>query len=123
MGVKGLTCAKKEILFIIGEFFKKTNKRFSKFPLDVSVSKAEFIDVIRGMRAVSKTERALYRNLEMLQKDRLLVYSDRDLKMSKKGFTEYEKIASELERMNLLSSTIEEGKIKFKRKTQTRLKV
>jgi hypothetical protein len=119
----GVTGTKKEMLFILGQFFNKTNRRFSKFPLDVSVSKAEFIDVIRGMKAVSKTERALYRNLEVLQKEKYLVYGDRDLKMSRKGFLEYERVRKEVEHFRKISDSVEAGRIKFKRKTQTRLKV
>ena len=119
----GDNSAKKEMLFVLGQFFNKTNRRFSKLYLDVSVSKAEFIDVIKGMNAASKTERALYRNLETLQKEKYLVYNDRKLQMTKKGFAEYDKTCSELERLKMLSYTIEKEKIKFKRKTQTRLKV
>lgn len=119
MGLKG---TKKEMLFILGQFFQKTNNRFSKFPLDVSVSKAEFIDVIRGMKVVCKSERAIYLNLEMLQKEKYLIYSDRDLKMSRKGFSEYDRIRKEIERFSRISHSVEKGKIKFKRKTQTRLK-
>ena len=119
----GVTGTKKEMLFILGQFFRKTNRRFSKFPLDVSVSKAEFIDVIIGMKTVSKSERALYRNLEILQKEKYLVYGDRDLKMSRKGFVEYERIRKEVELFSHISDSVDKGKIKFKRKTQTRLKV
>ncbi len=118
-----LSNAKKEMLFILGQFFKKTDNRFSNFPLDVSVSKAEFIDVILSMKIVSKTERAIYRNLEVLQKDKLIFYNSRDLQMTLKGFAEYEKLRLEVEKFIKIAHSVDKGRIKFKRKTQTRLKV
>jgi len=119
----GVTGTKKEMLFVLGMFFNKTSRRFSKFPLDVSVSKAEFIDVIISMKTVAKQKRALYKNLEGLQKDKYILYDDRNLRLTRKGFNEYEKVRKEVERYRKISDSIAAGRIKFKRKTQTRLKV
>jgi hypothetical protein len=113
---------KKEMLFILGQFFRETNKRFGKANLKMSVSKAEFIDVIRGLKAVSTQERAIYRNLENLQKERYIVYGERSLRMSRKGYNEYERIRKEAELLRSISDSIKAGRIRFKRKIQTKLK-
>jgi hypothetical protein len=117
-----LTGKKKEMLFTLGQFFRETDRKFAESPLLVSVSKAEFIDIIRGMSAVSKKERAVYKNLEELQKARYIVYDERSLSFSKKGYAEYERIREELEQLNAIASKIESKKIVFKRKIQTKLK-
>ncbi|MBU2561762.1 MAG: hypothetical protein KKD17_05685 [Nanoarchaeota archaeon] len=118
----GLSGKKKELLFVLGQFFKETDRKFSETPLLISISKAEFIDVIRSLQAVEKKERALYRNLEDLENARYIVYEDKNLRMSRKGFNEYARIRHELETLNKICSSIEAGRIRFKRKTQTKLK-
>ncbi|MBW2965337.1 hypothetical protein KY363_07815 [Candidatus Woesearchaeota archaeon] len=117
-----ITGKQKEMLFILGEFLKETNRRFSTTPLKVTISKAEFIDGIREMGVVSKKERAVYRNLEELEKGRYIVYDDKkNLSMTKKGYTEYERIFKEFERMLTITGSIDAVRIRFKRKQQTRL--
>ena len=88
----------------------------------MSVSKAEFIDVIRGLKAVSIKERAVYRNLENLQKDKYIIYDERKLKMSRKGYNEYERIWKEADLFRKVADSIEASSMKFKRKIQTKLK-
>jgi hypothetical protein len=117
-----LTNVQKEMLFVLGEFFKKTDKQFSAAHLEVSVSKAEFIDVIKGVKVVSKQNRALYRNLESLQKSRYIVYNDRELSFSKKGYAEYDKIRTELMRLKQIEANMATQRLQFKRKIQARLK-
>ncbi|MBN1544861.1 hypothetical protein JW898_05370 [Candidatus Woesearchaeota archaeon] len=119
MGVGG---KKKEMLFILGQFLKETDRKFSETPLLVSISKAEFIDGIREMQIIKKKERAVYRNLEDLEKEKYVVYDNKNLSLSRKGFNEYEKIRQELDALNKVCCNMEAGKIKFKRKTQTKLK-
>ncbi len=114
---------KKEMLFIIGRFFRETNKRFSETPLDVSVMKAEFIDAVISLGLVSKKERAIYKNLEELEADKYTVYDDRNLQLTKKGFDAYEKVRNEIERYCWLSSEMKADKILFKRRMQTKLKI
>lgn len=118
----GLTIIQKEMLFILGEFLKKTSRRFSKANLDVSVLKAEFIDAIMGVGAVDKKERAIYRNLKQLEKGKYISYDKKDLHFSKKGFKEYNKIKAEVLRFKQVEANIATQKIKFKRKVQSKLK-
>lgn len=117
-----LTNVQKEMLFVLGEFFSRTDRQFSKAHLEVSVSKAEFIDVIQSVKVVSKQKRALYRNLEKLQKGRYIIYKDRQLSFSRKGFREYEKIRKELTRLKQIEANMATQKFRFKRKMQARLR-
>jgi len=118
-----LSGKKKEMLFILGEFLRETNRRFSRTPLKVSVSKAEFIDGIKEMKVVAKQERAVYRNLEDLQKEKYVVYDDsKNLSLSRKGYNAYEKIFKDFERMLAISGSIDAARIRFRRKQQTKLR-
>lgn len=118
----GISDISKEVLFVLGEFFKETDRRFSSAPLDVGVTKAEFIDAVRKTGAVKKQERALYKNLEELQRYRLIMYKkDKILRMSKKGLALYRKMSKDMERLLDMRIRIATKKIKFKRKTQTKL--
>jgi hypothetical protein len=117
-----LSGKKKEMLFILGMFFSETDRKFSQAPLSVSVSKAEFIDVIKSLSAVSKKERAIYKNLEELQKEKFVIYNERELLLSRRGFNEYEAIINEMKNLDSIASKIEAQRIIFKRKVQTKLK-
>jgi hypothetical protein len=117
-----LTDKKKEMLFILGQFLMETDRKFAETPLQVSVSKAEFIDIIKDMKAVSKTERTIYKDLEDLQQRRYIIYDERDLRISKKGLNEYESITKELGRLLQLADSIKACNIRFKRRIQTKLK-
>ncbi len=118
----GLTPQTKEMLFILGQFFRETGRRFSSAPLTLSVLKAEFIDIVKASGAVSKQERAIYRNLGSLQKSKHISYKDKSLKLTKKGRSEYIKLAAELERYNYLVEKVRFNDVGFKRKKQTKLK-
>ena len=118
----GLTPKTKEMLFILGQFFKETARKFNSAPLKISIPKAEFIDAVNSLGVVDKKGRAIYRNLESLQKSRFISYKDKCLALTRKGHTEYLKVYVELERYGFLLSTIHSGRIGFKRKTQTRLR-
>jgi hypothetical protein len=111
-----------ELLFILCEFLKKADSRFSSAPLKISISKAEFIDEIREMGLVAKQERAIYRNLEELEKKRCIVYTkEKALRMGKKGLDQYHKMVADLEHLSAVRKTIESGNFKFKRKIQAKL--
>ncbi len=116
----GLKSNRKEMLYILGQFFSKAHSRFAETPLKFSISKAEFIDVIRSLMLVDKKERAIYKNLEELEKHKYLVYDDRNLRLSRKGFDEYERIRKEYDRLAVILQRLESGKIRFKRKIQTK---
>lgn len=67
------------------KYLEKINKRFSDKPLEASVSKIDFIKLLKELDIVDKTERSLYKNLEVLEKKKLIVYENRFLKLTSKG--------------------------------------
>ena len=118
----GVSETSKEVLFVLGEFFKATDRRFVKAPLTVSVSKAEFIDAVMKTKAVKKQERALYKNLEELQNYRYILYrKDKVLKMSKRGLTLYRRMSADMERLMDMRIKMATTKVGFKRKIQAKL--
>lgn len=117
LGVKA-----RELLFILCEFMKKADSRFSSAPLKISISKAEFIDEIREMGLVAKQERAIYRNLEELEKGRCILYNkEKSLRISKRGLDQYQKIMADLERFGEIKKTLETKDVGFKRRIQAKL--
>jgi hypothetical protein len=112
----------KEVLFVLGEFFKATDRRFSSAPLEVGVSKAEFIDAIMKTGAVKKQERALYKNLEELQNYRYILYrKDKILRMSNRGLELYRRMSRDLERLMDMRIKMATTSVGFKRKIQAKL--
>jgi hypothetical protein len=75
----------KFILYILYQFLREANKRFKDKPLEMSVSKIVFIDALKKTKIAEKSERALYRNLEVLEKKKLIKYENRFLKPTKRG--------------------------------------
>ncbi len=117
-----MTDKQKEMLFIVGQFLRETGRRFSKSMLKITVMKAEFIDAIRSLGIVGKQSRAIYRNLESLQKGKYIIYDENSLKISKKGLAEYEKMVKEIDHFQAIQGILRNKKISFKRKLQTKLK-
>lgn len=117
-----MTPKTKEMLFILGQFFRETDRRFSSAPLRIQIPKVEFIEAIRAMGVLDKKDRAVYKNLEALQKARLISYKGRNLSLTHKGHSRYLRLCREIEHYNDILSTIKSGKISFRRKTQTRFR-
>lgn len=73
------------ILFTLGQYYKEANKRLKSLPLQVVISKKAFIDIVKQAHLAEKKERALYRNLETLEKKKYISYENRCLKLTDKG--------------------------------------
>ena len=80
------------ILFALGKWFEEANERIKFQPLEVSLSKNLFIDVVKRAEFAKKQPRALYKNLEILQKKKLISYKSKELKLTKKGEKLYQDI-------------------------------
>ena len=116
-----LSPAQKEMLFVLGIFLGEAGRKFGNAPLKIAIPKVEFIDGILKLKVVSKQKRAVYRNLETLEAGKYIAYVDKGLKFTKKGLVEFRKIIAEEEFYSKARKEIKQGKIKFKRKIQTRL--
>ena len=63
------------ILFTLGKWFEEANEYIKDRPLEVSISKASFIEVVKTADFAKKQERALYKNLEILEKKKLINFN------------------------------------------------
>jgi hypothetical protein len=61
------------------------------------MSKAAFIELARAAGMVQKKERALYKNLEALEKQKLIMYENKNLALTPKGHRVYENVLGDLE--------------------------
>lgn len=95
------------------------NKRFEDKPLAVSVSKIAFIELIKGKNPFEKEERALYKNLESLEKKKLIVYQNKRIFFTKKGLGQFRKINEQLAPFFQIKSFYQDKNLPFKRKLQT----
>lgn len=73
------------ILYALLKYLQKLNKGFEDKPLEVSVSKIDFIKLIQDLEIVEKTQRGLYKNLQVLEKKKYLTYDNKLLKITEKG--------------------------------------
>ena len=107
------------VLFALYQYLREANKQFQRAPLTVSVSKIVFIELLKKLKLADKSERALYKNLEVLEKKKLLRYENRFLKPTKRGLKLYKKMLEEFEPYFHLMHTIKGDVAKLTRKAQT----
>ena len=109
------------ILFALGKWFEEANKKIKHKPLKVSISKKLFIDVVKTAKIVKKQERALYKNLEILEKKKKLVeYKNKELELTKKGKKLYEDINNNMKPyINVFKKLKEKSPTSYTRKVQT----
>ena len=104
------------------QYLKKLNKRFEDQPLEASVSKIDFIKLLQSLKVVEKSQRGLYKNLEILQKKKLIKYENKFLKLTDKGLKVVKQKQAALDPYLLLISKIKKGKITASKTPQTYFK-
>ncbi len=115
-----MTKVQKYILYALGKWFQEANKRIKDRPLVVSINKVSFIEIVKKAKIAKKQERALYKNLEILQKKKLVSYENKELKLTAKGERLFRKIESEvIPYFKLIKTLKEKDPIKYTRKLQT----
>jgi len=107
------------ILYSLGKWFEEANKGVGK-PLQVTISKKLFIEVVLKAGLTTKQKRALYRNLETLEKQKLITYDYHELALTEKGIKLYELIKKDVEPYAYVQSTLEnKSPISYSSKVQT----
>jgi hypothetical protein len=109
------------ILYALMGYLKKINKKFQHKPLEASVSKISFIELLKNLQIVEKSQRGLYKNLETLEKKKLIKYENHFLKLTKKGLKIVKEKDKELFPYLKLNLTLGK-KIKIPRTPQTHFK-
>ncbi|MBR9692212.1 hypothetical protein GOV06_05510 [Candidatus Woesearchaeota archaeon] len=110
------------ILYALMKYLKKLNRKFEHQPLEASVSKIDFIKLLKRLKIVEKSQRGLYKNLEILEKKKLIKYENRFLKLTEKGLKIVKEKDDELYPYLKLIINIEKGKIKTAKSPQTYFK-
>ena len=97
------------MLFMLGRVFEKSQSRFASSPVELRLSKVDFIEAMMKINAVKIKERAIYKNLEALEKMKLIKYENKDMQLTKKGIAKYNKIMKKvgayLETEEIIKST------------------
>ena len=89
-----LSKAQLRILYALGQCYQKLNQPFQDKPLTIFISKIAFIELIKQADFIRKQERALYKNLEILEKKKLIAYQEKKIKLTPRG----QRLVNRLER-------------------------
>jgi len=108
----------KLILYSLGQFYKAINQPLVEKPLTLRTPKITFIEWMLHSGIISKQERALYKNLESLEDQKLIKYDTHIILFTPKGLKELEKIEAELKQFYDLEKFFISGD-RPKRKLQT----
>jgi len=90
-----LTNTQKRILYSLGQCHQKLNQPYQDKPLKVFCSKIAFIELLQQAEFVKKQPRALYKNLELLEKKKLLEYKEKKIKLTQRGNRIFNRIEKE----------------------------
>lgn len=110
------------ILFAVGNCYEECNKRFADSPISVKINKSMFIKLARKSKITRKKERALYKNLEALEKLKLLSYIGKNLSLTKKGQKTFERIKKDLGPYITVKQVLSQDALQYTTKTQTVLR-
>lgn len=113
-----LTNPEKIILHSLGQFYISLNQSLIEKPVRVRTSKITFIELLLKSNIIGKQERALYKNLEKLEKKRLIKYEHHLIKCTERGLRELEKIQKEIKPFADIEHYFQKG-VKSPRKLQT----
>ncbi len=108
------------MLFTLGKWFEEANKKIKNKSLQVSISKKTFIEVVKTAKFAEKQERALYKNLEILEKKKLIEYKNKELDLTERGKKLYADINKRLMPFfNVFNKLKKKGPISYTKKIQT----
>ena len=114
------TKVQKYILYSLGKWFEEANKKIGDNPLQVSISKSVFIDLMKRAEIAQKQERALYKNLEILEEKKLIEYANKELNLTKKGIRLCKEISKECNNyFKLIKKMQEKDPASYTKKIQT----
>jgi len=85
------------VLFALGRCYEECERRFADKPLKINMTKKAFIQLARVAGMVKKGERAMYKNLENLEKKKLIEYKNRSLKLTLRGEKHFHDILNKIE--------------------------
>jgi predicted transcriptional regulator len=113
------TNVQKFILFTLGSWYLEAQRKLAG-PVEIVISKATFIDLLMRANLAGKQARAVYKNLEDLEKQKLISYENRSLALTKKGEKLFTKSYNELRPyVNVIHALKQTNPLSYSRKMQT----
>ena len=113
-----LTRTQRLILYALGRFYESINQPLTDKHLNLKTSKIAFIELLLTSGIITKQERALYKNLEILEEENLIKYDQRKINLTNKGIKILQKIDQEAQQFIAIREFFNEPK-KPKRRLQT----
>lgn len=112
------------MLFTLGNWYLEAGKRLEGRPLQLCISKAAFIKAIMAAGMAGKKERALYRNLEDLEKRKLVSYKTKNLALTRQGEHQFARIQNDLRPyQTVLTVLSNKDPLTYTRAAQTRFRI
>jgi hypothetical protein len=114
----------KFILFTLGRLQQELNKRLEEKHLQIFIPKYVFIELVQKAEITEKKSRALYKNLEALERSKYISYKGNNLALTNKGKKLYVKIYKQHEPyLKLIDILSKADLMNYSRKSQTSLKM
>ena len=92
-----LNSSQKLIVYALSEFYNSLNQPLTEKPVHVRTSKITFIEHLLASKIITKQERAVYKNLELLEKKKLIQYDNKMIQLTEYGLKELQKMTIDLE--------------------------
>lgn len=86
----------KLMLFSLGQFYQSINQPLVEKPVRLRTSKIAFIELLLSSKTMAKQTRAVYKNLEFLEKKKLIAYQNKLIKFTEKGINELKRVDNEI---------------------------
>jgi len=80
------------MLFVLVNYYRRLNAKYKNKPIKVVISKMAFIEFLLNLHLTDIKERAIYKNLEKLEKKKLIEYDNKIISITEKGFKMFEVI-------------------------------
>jgi hypothetical protein len=118
--MKNISKQQKYILFILGLLKGHLNKTLKEKKLSIFLTKSLFIDIIMKVSLINIKERAIYLNLEDMEKKKLIEYKNKNLNLTKIGKKIFEDIYKENKSyLNAIGFIENNNLLKYSKKSQT----
>ncbi len=115
-----LSKPERQILYALGKFYEQLNQQLHE-SLQLETSKIAFIELLSLSKIITKQKRALYKNIESLEKKNLVEYKNRMIKFTSEGIVQLNRINYEIRQYDELKDYFSHAN-KPKRKLQTVIK-
>lgn len=109
------------MMFTLGSWYNQAGKKLEGRPLELAITKSVFIQALMKAGIAGKKERALYHNLEMLGRKKLIDYKGKCLTLTKRGIRQFNIIDRQVSPyMKVLDVLHQKDPLQYTRHAQTR---